>query len=71
MSLYEIIVEEDKKKDHSEKKDIVRFRGKNIKIKKLQKKIRHKPRLLFPIVINLGILLVIIIFVLLFFELGI
>lgn len=69
MSVHEIVVEEDKKRGiaHSQDKEIVRFRGKEIKKSKLQKKLRHKPRLISPVLINLSIILAIIIFILIFF----
>ncbi|MFX1258215.1 MAG: hypothetical protein ACFFAN_10170 [Promethearchaeota archaeon] len=49
----------------SDKEKIVRFRGKNIKLNELERKIGHRPRLFGIILINLAIIIIILIILLL------
>ncbi len=44
----------------------VRFRGKDVKVKKIEKHVRHRPRLIGTLLTNASIILVIIILILLF-----
>jgi len=69
MSVSEVILEDEEKKytEQQQNNESVRFRGKNIKVAKLEKKVRHKPRLVGPILINLSIILTIIAIILLLF----
>jgi hypothetical protein len=70
MSVSEVVLEDEKKKNTEQQQkntEILRFRGKNIKVAKLEKKVRHKPRLTSPILINLSIILTIIGIILIMF----
>ena len=62
MSVSETVLDDEKKKNSVpyQNKESVRFRGKDIDISKLIKKVSHKPRLLGPVLINLSIILAII-----------
>ncbi len=53
----------DKKKEKNEESS-VRFRGKDVKIEKLQKKVRHKPKLFGVILINFSIIIAVLIVIL-------
>ena len=68
MSVIETVSDEKKKKDVElvPDKGSVRFRGKDVKVAKLEMKVTHKPRLSGAILINLSILLMIIVIVLIF-----
>ncbi|MFX0073108.1 MAG: hypothetical protein ACFFAO_18675 [Candidatus Hermodarchaeota archaeon] len=68
MSVIETVSEDEKKKDIvlQPDKGTVRFRGKDVKVMKLEKKVMHKPRLSGAILINLSILLMIIVGILIF-----
>ena len=65
------VMEEKKKEDnlHQQDNEIVRFHGNDVKISKLRKKLRHKPRLFSPVLINLSIILMIISIILIIFYL--
>ncbi len=69
MSVSETVLEDEKKKMSQPKKENIRFRGKDVKTAKLRKKLRHKPKLIVPILINLSIVLVIIGIILIMFYL--
>ncbi len=58
--------EQEKKKERNNT-ETLRWHGKDVEVEKLQKKIRHKPRILGTILINLSIIIVIIIVILLLF----
>ncbi|MFX1442954.1 MAG: hypothetical protein ACFFHV_06020 [Promethearchaeota archaeon] len=69
MSVSEVVLEDgkEKKTEQEQNKESVRFRGKDIKKAKLEKKVYHKPRVFGPILINLSIILTIIGIILLVF----
>lgn len=49
-------------------KNKVRFRGKNVKTKKIQRHVSKKPRILGPVVINFTVIFLIIFVVLIIFA---
>ncbi len=56
-----------KQLEHDKNKK-VRFRGKNVEVKKIEKHVMHKPRLIGTLLANASIILVLIILILLFGE---
>jgi hypothetical protein len=59
----------DEKKDNQElQQETVRFRGKEIPIEKLQKRMSQKPKIYGTILINISIILIIIIIILIVFN---